>query len=414
MYTAKPLRIDGCLADWEPNTQPLKINRKENIVFGFTDWAGEEDVSARVYTAWDKNYFYLAAEVEDTKLSFPCTGFHIYNNDGIEIYFDIDHEGDAEIQSYNQDDFQYAVSLSEGKELVWCYQLGGPSKKSLAKINTKPTQSETLSRKQFTGYILETAIPLSELKLKRSKGKLIGFNVGVNDDDDPESLNPFVQELQLSWTGMKNAYQNTAAFADLFFVRAEKPKSGQIPCSADGKLLTESAKYWLRKVAEFQQQNKTELAEVSGGIVLLGDSLTERFPVEELMPDSGIVNRGIGGDKIGGWKYYGLIDRLEISVYALKPRKLFIQIGINDIVYAHTPTRIMKKGYKRLLTELKRNCPQSEIYVQSILPVRGKWTKYNRQIEKFNQIIEHLCKKYGVHYVNLYQQFVDENGSLKA
>ncbi len=414
LYTSRPLQIDGNLADWNSDTQPIKINRKENIVFGFTDWDGEKDVSARIYTAWDKTHFYLAAEVEDTKLSFPCSGFHIYNNDGLEVYFDVDHDGDAEILSYNQDDFQYAVSLSEEKEMVWCYQLGRPSKKSLAIINTNPTQAETLSGKQFTGYILEMAIPLKELRLKPDSGKLIGFNVAVNDDDDPESLNPFVQELQLSWTGMKNAYQNTGAFADLFFVRAEKLKSDKNTRTADGKLLTESAKYWLKKLAEFQQQNRTEFANTSGGIILLGDSLTERFPVQELLPDLPIINRGIGGNKIGGWKYYGLIDRLDVSVYALKPRKLFIQIGINDIVYAHTPTRIMKKGYENLLAELKRNCPQSGIYVQSLLPVRGKWSKYNKQIVNFNREIESLCRKYGFTYINLYPQFADENGELKA
>jgi lysophospholipase L1-like esterase len=183
------------------------------------------------------------------------------------------------------------------------------------------------------------------------------------------------------------------------------------PLSPDGKILTQSAQYWLKKVAEFREDNKTQ---TPGGIVLFGDSITQQFPVKQLFPDLHVINRGIGGDKIGGWKYYGLIDRLDVSVYDLKPKKLFILIGINDILSAKTPPGEMKRGYRNLLAALKKNCPNCDIYVQSVLPVRGRFAAFNPKVLKFNKTIKQLTKRFGFTYVDLHPSFADEKGELKA
>lgn len=226
MYVVKPIVIDGDLSDWSRDVECIRINRKEQFVNGFRNWGGIKDSNGRIYTAWDDRNFYLGAEIEDNALSVPYTGVQIYNNDGIEIYFDVDHDEDLGTIRYNGDDYQYGVSLSEGSELVWSWsQLGGPSVNSHAKITQNPSSAQTLSGRAFKGLLIETAIPLSELKLKPYNGKLIGFNVALNDDDDPQSMNPFMQELQLSWTGIPNAYQNPTAFADLFFVKKSIKKN---------------------------------------------------------------------------------------------------------------------------------------------------------------------------------------------
>ncbi len=221
LYAEKPPTIDGDLSDWNRNVQTLRINRKENVIDGFTEWGGTEDCNSRIYTCWDDAYFYIACEMEDDAISMPYTGFQIYNNDGIEVYFDTDHDSDMEDIRYNADDHQYGVSMSEGKDFVWGWsQLGGPSVNSKSKIDLAPTKEKTISGKEFKGFIIEAAIPLKELNLEPYDGKHIGFDIAQNDDDDPKSMNPFKQELQMSWTGIPNAYQNPTAFGDLFF---EKP-----------------------------------------------------------------------------------------------------------------------------------------------------------------------------------------------
>lgn len=182
-----------------------------------------------------------------------------------------------------------------------------------------------------------------------------------------------------------------------------------VPVSEDGKYLTESAKYWQEKVKEFKKAN-SEIPE--GGILFLGDSITERAPFAEDFSDFNIINRGIGGDKIGGWKYYGVLDRLDETVIVLKPRKVFLMIGINDIVYANTPERNMKKNMKRLLKTLKKSLPDTEIYVHSILPARESFSKYNDEVREYNAFLEKLSRRYGIKYVDLYPIFADDQDVL--
>ena len=183
-----------------------------------------------------------------------------------------------------------------------------------------------------------------------------------------------------------------------------------VPLSDDGKLLTESAKYWRKKVAEF----RTENPEIEpGGIIFLGDSITERAPFEEMFPNRRIINRGIGGDKIGGWKYYGLIDRMDVSVYDIEPSRLFIMIGINDIVYAHTPWSEMKDGVDRLFEDIKENIPGVEVYILSTLPARGTFAKYNTDVKKLNRFLKKKAEKFRFRFVDMYEYFCDDEGKLK-
>ena len=68
-----------------------------------------------------------------------------------------------------------------------------------------------------------------------------------------------------------------------------------------------------------------DMHEDSGGIVFLGDSITEFLNVDEFLPSYHIIKRGIAGDTTSG-----VLRRLG-EVIALKPRKLFLLIGTNDI-----------------------------------------------------------------------------------
>ncbi len=183
----------------------------------------------------------------------------------------------------------------------------------------------------------------------------------------------------------------------------------EVALSKDGKLLTESARYWLKKVEEFREDNKRRKP---GGIVMLGDSIIERFPVNDIFPDLPVINRGIGGDKVGGWKYYGLIDRLDVSVYDLKPKKLFILIGINDIVYANTPDEFIQSGLVDLFLDIKRNCHDCKVYVQSVFPTRDEYAEYNAAINKFNVLLKQNAPRFGFTYLDFHPYFLDDKGEL--
>ena len=215
----KPPVLNGDLSDWPGDALPIRMGSKEQYIAGYVEWEGEKDSSANVYTAWDDKWFYIGVEFQDDRLSSPCAGFTVYNNDGIEIYFDTDHEGDRTESRYSSDDHQYGFSLEQGRAVVYSWsQIGDYSKNSRISLNLNPKSSQTLSGREFAGYIMEGAIPMKELGILPRDGLQIGFNLAATDDDDPETVHPFFQEIQFSWTSSKNSYQNPRVFGDLFFI----------------------------------------------------------------------------------------------------------------------------------------------------------------------------------------------------
>lgn len=177
------------------------------------------------------------------------------------------------------------------------------------------------------------------------------------------------------------------------------------------KVMNESTKHWISRWKLFREQ--TEAAR-PGGIVLLGDSLTEKFPQEFLLAPVSIHNRGIGGDKVGGWKYYGLIDRLDVSVCGLRPSAVVLMIGVNDIVWASTPWESMEAHYDRLIGEIRDCAPKARLLVFSTLPVRTENKSFSSQILEWNRTIQRTAEAHGAEFINLHPLFLNEEGELRA
>jgi hypothetical protein len=214
----KPIVIDGVLNEWDKSLSPIRIDRQDQFTGGYVKWEGPEDSSVKLYTCWDKQYINFAVEFHDDFLSDPMTGQQVYNNDGVELYFDTDYAGDRQETRYSSDDYQYGLFIAQGKSVVWSWsQLGGESTRSKIAVNRSPKPDETISGDTFKGMIIEAAIPLDELKIEPTEGKVIGFGAAFTDDDDPSNVHPFFQEIQMTWTGRKNSWLDPHAFANLFF-----------------------------------------------------------------------------------------------------------------------------------------------------------------------------------------------------
>ena len=69
-----------------------------------------------------------------------------------------------------------------------------------------------------------------------------------------------------------------------------------------------------------------------GGILFLGDSLTEEFPFADLLPGFDIVGRGYSGDTAGM-----LQERLSYTCAPYAPKAVFLQAGINDLQRGASP-----------------------------------------------------------------------------
>jgi lysophospholipase L1-like esterase len=165
--------------------------------------------------------------------------------------------------------------------------------------------------------------------------------------------------------------------------------------------------HYAKRVAKFQSESRT-----SGRIMFLGNSITEGGKWDKLTGDSTVVNRGIAGDIT-----FGVLKRLD-ELIALKPSKLFLLIGINDIG-KDIPNAVIADNIRKIIERFQRESPSTMIFVQSILPVNPTVANFpqhydkNDHVKAANALIAAVVKKSGVLLVDTYKLFVDKRGLLK-
>ncbi|OFD53570.1 hypothetical protein BWGOE4_51090 [Bacillus mycoides] len=148
---------------------------------------------------------------------------------------------------------------------------------------------------------------------------------------------------------------------------------------------------------------------VETGVVFLGDSLTDYNEWGEAFPHIKTYNRGISGDTT-----IGVMDHLN-QVIALKPSKIFLMIGINDLA-AKTPKEEVLNNYSEILKKLRLELPDTKVFIESILPVKplSKSTNLNNEdINSINKELEKIAKKNNYTFINLHPLFTDKDGQLK-
>lgn len=153
-------------------------------------------------------------------------------------------------------------------------------------------------------------------------------------------------------------------------------------------------------------------------IVFFGDSITEGYNIREFFPDNKVINSGISGNKV-----YSLLDRIQNDVYAYNPSKIFILIGINDLVLGISKKEILE-NIQRIINGIKINRQYANIYVESIYPInkdmmREKDYSFNNDvtneaIKELNLEIKAMCKENNITYINVYDQLLDDRDNLKS
>jgi len=152
-------------------------------------------------------------------------------------------------------------------------------------------------------------------------------------------------------------------------------------------------------------------------IIFLGDSITEEFRLNEFFPGQLILNRGISGDTTDG-----MLSRIKENCLCLKPYKLFILAGINDLGKG-TGIEKIAGNFALILDIVKKESPKAKIYVQSIYPVNENYNnkKYfwmvgrrkNSKIDELNSIINTISFEYGAKYIDVSSFLKDKSGQLR-
>lgn len=151
-----------------------------------------------------------------------------------------------------------------------------------------------------------------------------------------------------------------------------------------------------------------------GAVVFLGDSLTDFFPIQDFFPNRVIYNRGIAADTTKD-----VIKRLD-NVIAIAPRKIFVQIGTNDLGKGASINAIIKR-IDYIYDQLVTNIPGVEIVAISLYPVshRKIWLspiiaglRSNKNIRKLNILLAKLCENRGIKFIDMHSALIDNKGRL--
>ena len=146
-----------------------------------------------------------------------------------------------------------------------------------------------------------------------------------------------------------------------------------------------------------------------GKIVMLGNSITAEGVWHELLQNSDIINRGVIGDGTSD-----ILERLD-PIIAAKPRKIFLLIGVNDLLF--TPLSKIEENYEKIVSRIILETPKTQLYLESVLPIHNDLRRNgmkNEDIDTLNLAISRLAKKYGLTYIDLNSKLKNTEGSLQT
>ena len=153
--------------------------------------------------------------------------------------------------------------------------------------------------------------------------------------------------------------------------------------------------YYNAKLEQYALENaKYDDYEVD--VAFIGDSLTDGYDLSTYYPQYVTANRGIGGDTT-----YGLQERLQVSLYDLKPKVVVMLIGANNM-------DTMLQNYESILQDLKQNLPESKIVLLSLTAMGGEHWGRKNQLAAYNNVsIKLLAERYDYEFVDLYSVLYD-------
>lgn len=156
--------------------------------------------------------------------------------------------------------------------------------------------------------------------------------------------------------------------------------------------------------------------------IFIGDSLTEGLSAYNLLDSSNVVaSTGINPQTILTKDCIEQSDGSTVTVLhaiaSRNPAKIYVMLGSNGVAFIGKDKLV--ELYGEFVDNLKSAHPDSDIYLQSILPVtHAKETEDDRyansKIDEYNAAIMQMAGEKKVYYVNVAEAIKDENGCLPA
>lgn len=155
--------------------------------------------------------------------------------------------------------------------------------------------------------------------------------------------------------------------------------------------------------------------------VFIGDSRTNDFILYTgLSQAKNYSYRGLNVDtvfkkefvEING-KKYSPMEGLKYTDFS----KVYIMLGVNEAGWSYDNIFIDK--YEKIIEFIQAINPSAKIYLQSILPVSAQVDRThsylkNEKLNSYNDLILNLAEKKGVYYLNVAEEFRDQDGNLRS
>ncbi len=146
-----------------------------------------------------------------------------------------------------------------------------------------------------------------------------------------------------------------------------------------------------------------------GPIVFLGDSITALEDWSNAFEVPCIKNAGISGNITGD-----ILSRLDVVTNS-KPRKIFLMVGVNDLLRGFDVAYIAN-NYEKILNKIKLESPDAEVYIQSVLPINKDLLKTDnvdsQEITALNEKLKNLAEDNNFFFINLYPFFCGAEDKL--
>lgn len=174
------------------------------------------------------------------------------------------------------------------------------------------------------------------------------------------------------------------------------------------------------KLEKYRDENNSA---VKNQTVFTGSSLMEMFPINKFLKEHNdntiIYNRGIGG-----YLSDELLKAIDVCVLELEPKKVFINIGTNDLSWSSIPISDMIDNYDKIITTIESKINDVKIYLMAYYPVNFEASseemreclkiRTNEKIKRANEEVKKLAIKHNQFYIDINDNLKDEQGRLKA
>ncbi len=169
-----------------------------------------------------------------------------------------------------------------------------------------------------------------------------------------------------------------------------------------------TTQHYTERLEDFKQRPNNE-----DEIIFVGDSITEGSFFDEIFLGDRVINRGIDSDTTDG-----ILNRVD-EIVESNPAKIFIMIGINDIGN-RIPNDQIINNYQKFINTIKQESPETEIYLQSVLPCNydvmtdnsRNQSRTAENIENLNSEIKVLAEQNDCTYIDLYSGMLDDKNQL--